>query len=159
MRNFSVKDSYEVYLLRTNYEIVSIRLLNGKVPEDTIRNMENILEHMKSIPVNEFDRVFEYDNQFHEQLVLMSKLPRLEKAWKELYYSNLLAGYNLLAEKEKILERQYDNHIAILEACKEGDCNKICQEVKKHYWTTIFRMLQDQKLEESDLKKTWMMAI
>lgn len=114
--NFSVKDSYEVYLLRTNYEIVSIRLLNGKVPEDTIRNMENILEHMKNIPVNEFDRVFEYDNQFHEQLVLMSKLPRLEKAWKELYYSNLLAGYNLLAEKEKILERQYDNHIAILEA-------------------------------------------
>ena len=96
VRNFSVKDSYEVYLLRTNYEIVSIRLLNGKVPEDTIRNMENILEHMKSIPVNEFDRVFEYDNQFHEQLVLMSKLPRLEKAWKELYYSNLLAGYNLL---------------------------------------------------------------
>ena len=84
VRNFSVKDSYEVYLLRTNYEIVSIRLLNGKVPEDTIRNMENILEHMKSIPVNEFDRVFEYDNQFHEQLVLMSKLPRLEKAWKEL---------------------------------------------------------------------------
>lgn len=82
VRNFSVKDSYEVYLLRTNYEIVSIRLLNGKVPEDTIRNMENILEHMKSIPVNEFDRVFEYDNQFHEQLVLMSKLPRLEKAWK-----------------------------------------------------------------------------
>lgn len=159
VRNFSVKDSYEVYLLRTNYEIVSIRLLNGKVPEDTIRNMENILEHMKSIPVNEFDRVFEYDNQFHEQLVLMSKLPRLEKAWKELYYSNLLAGYNLLAEKEKILERQYDNHIAILEACKEGDCNKICQEVKKHYWTTIFRMLQDQKLEESDLKKSWMMAI
>ena len=62
-------------------------------------------------------------------------------------------------EKEKILERQYDNHIAILEACKEGDCNKICQEVKKHYWTTIFRMLQDQKLEESDLKKSWMMAI
>lgn len=130
VRNFSVKDSYEVYLLRTNYEIVSIRLLNGKVPEDTIRNMENILEHMKSIPVNEFDRVFEYDNQFHEQLVLMSKLPRLEKAWKELYYSNLLAGYNLLAEKEKILERQYDNHIAILEACKEGDCNKSARKSK-----------------------------
>ena len=50
---------------------------------------------------------------------------------RDRYYSNLLAGYDLLAEKEKILERQYDNHIAILEACKEGDCNNICQEVKK----------------------------
>ena len=39
-------DSYEAYLLRTNYEIVSIRLLNGKIPKDTIRKMESILEHM-----------------------------------------------------------------------------------------------------------------
>ena len=131
MRTFSFWDSYEVYLLRTNYEAVSVRLLNGKVPEETIQKMEEILESMRKIPAEEFESVFEYDNRFHEQLVLMSKLPRLAKVWKELYYGNLLAGYELVREKEQILARQYDNHIAILNACKEGDPEKICREVEK----------------------------
>lgn len=159
VRNFSLMDSYEVYLLRTNYETVSIRLLNGKIPEETIKKMELILEGMKNITVEEFDRVFDYDNQFHEQLVLMSKLPRLEKAWKELYYSNLMAGYDLVTDKQDIMRRQYENHKSILEACKEGDCEKICRKVKKHYWKTIFCMLQDQKIDDPELKHSWMMAI
>ena len=159
MRTFSFWDSYEVYLLRTNYEAVSVRLLNGKVPEETIQKMEEILESMRKIPAEEFESVFEYDNRFHEQLVLMSKLPRLAKAWKELYYGNLLAGYDLVREKEQILARQYDNHIAILNACKEGDPEKICREAKKHYWKTIFRMMQEQKIEDSNLEQAWMMAI
>ena len=159
VRRFSLMDSYEAYLLRTNYEIVSIRLLNGKIPKDTIRKMESILEHMKHIPIEKFDKVFEYDNRFHEQLVIMSKLLRLEKAWKELYFSNLLAGYELLKDKGEILERQYENHLAILAACKEGDCEKICQEVKKHYWRTIYRILQEQENEDTELEKNWMMAI
>lgn len=121
--------------------------------------MEEILESMRKIPAEEFESVFEYDNRFHEQLVLMSKLPRLAKAWKELYYGNLLAGYELVREKEQILARQYDNHIAILNACKKGDPEKICREVKKHYWKTIFRMMQEQKIEDPNLEQAWMMAI
>ena len=119
VRRFSLMDSYEAYLLRTNYEIVSIRLLNGKIPKDTIRKMESILEHMEHI----------------------------------------LAGYELLKDKGEILERQYENHLAILAACKEGDCEKICQEVKKHYWRTIYRILQEQENEDTELEKNWMMAI
>jgi YidC/Oxa1 family membrane protein insertase len=117
------------------------------------------LTYMRKIPTEEFESVFEYDNCFHEQLVLMSGLPRLAKAWKELYYGNLLAGYELVNEKEKILAHQYDNHIAILKACKEGNPEKICDEVKKHYWKTIFCMMQEQKIKDPDLEQAWMMAI
>ena len=159
VRTFSFWDSYEVYLLRTNYEAVSVRFLNGKIPGETIQKMEEILERMRKIPTEEFESVFEYDNCFHEQLVLMSGLPRLAKAWKELYYGNLLAGYELVNEKEKILAHQYDNHIAILKACKEGNPEKICDEVKKHYWKTIFCMMQEQKIKDPDLEQAWMMAI
>ena len=122
----------------TNYEIVSIRLLNGKVPEDTIRNMENILEHMKSIPVNEFDRVFEYDNQFHEQLVLMSKLRGL-RGMERTVLQQSAGRIQFTGRKRK--KYWNDSMIIILPSWRHargGDCNKICQEVKKHYWTTIF---------------------
>lgn len=54
---------------------------------------------------------------------------------------------------------QYDNHIAILKACKEGNPEKICDEVKKHYWKTIFCMMQEQKIKDPDLEQAWMMAI
>lgn len=155
VRTFSFWDSYEVYLLRTNYEAVSVRFLNGKIPGETIQKMEEILERMRKIPTEEFESVFEYDNCFHEQLVLMSGLPRLAKAWKELYYGNLLAGYELINEKEKILAHQYDNHIAILKACKEGNPEKICDEVKKHYWKTIFCMMQEEKIKDPDLEQAW----
>ena len=76
---------------------------------------------------------------------------------KENYRARKL--YDLVREKEQILARQYDNHIAILNACKEGDPEKICREVKKHYWKTIFRMMQEQKIEDPNLEQAWMMAI
>ena len=47
VRTFSFWDSYEVYLLRTNYEAVSVRFLNGKIPGETIQKMEEILERMR----------------------------------------------------------------------------------------------------------------
>ena len=49
VRTFSFWDSYEVYLLRTNYEAVSVRFLNGKIPGETIQKMEEILERMRKI--------------------------------------------------------------------------------------------------------------
>ena len=35
VKELSFQDSYEVYLLRTNYEVISVRFLQGKIPEET----------------------------------------------------------------------------------------------------------------------------
>ena len=83
VKELSFQDSYEVYLLRTNYEVVSVRFLQGKIPEKSMQHLEEILKRMKNLTAEEFDQVFECDNEFHEELVKMCGMPRVQKAWKE----------------------------------------------------------------------------
>ena len=75
VKELSFQDSYEVYLLRTNYEVVSVRFLQGKIPEKSMQHLEEILKRMKNLTAEEFDQVFECDNEFHEELVKMCGMP------------------------------------------------------------------------------------
>ena len=59
VKELSFQDSYEVYLLRTNYEVVSVRFLQGKIPEKSMQHLEEILKRMKNLTAEEFDQVFE----------------------------------------------------------------------------------------------------
>ncbi len=43
-----------------------------------------MLEKMKKLDEEQFDQVFDYDNQMHGLLVEMTGMTRLYKAWKEL---------------------------------------------------------------------------
>ena len=70
VKELSFQDSYEVYLLRTNYEVISVRFLQGKIPEESMQRLEEILSRMKNLTAEEFDQVFECDNEFHEELVI-----------------------------------------------------------------------------------------
>ena len=64
--------------------------------------LEEILKRMKNLTAEEFDQVFECDNEFHEELVKMCGMPRVQTAWKEQYYGNLFAGYDLVQDKEAL---------------------------------------------------------
>lgn len=44
--------------MRANYEIMAVRLLGGKIPEETLQEMEKILERMKNLDVDEYDQLF-----------------------------------------------------------------------------------------------------
>lgn len=155
VRTFSFWDSYEEYLLRASCEVMSVRILGGEIPEDSLKRLGDILERMKGLPDETFDQVFACDNAFHEELVMMSQMPRMLKAWRELYYSNLLVGYDLVQSKQEVAARQYESHQKIYAACQSGDCEAICTQIKDHYWRTIARMLKAQDVDPSELHNAW----
>lgn len=63
VKEITFEESFEIYLMRANYEIMAVRLLGGKIPEETLQEMEEILERMKSLNVDEYDQLFSYDNK------------------------------------------------------------------------------------------------
>ena len=63
VKEITFEESFEIYLMRANYEIMAVRLLGGKIPEETLQEMEEILERMKNLDVDEYDQLFSYDNK------------------------------------------------------------------------------------------------
>ena len=56
VKEITFEESFEIYLMRANYEIMAVRLLGGKIPEETLQEMEEILERMKNLDVDEYDQ-------------------------------------------------------------------------------------------------------
>ena len=52
VKEITFEESFEIYLMRANYEIMAVRLLGGKIPEETLQEMEEILERMKNLDVD-----------------------------------------------------------------------------------------------------------
>ena len=55
VKEITFEESFEIYLMRANYEIMAVRLMGGKIPEETLQEMEEILERMKNLDVDEYD--------------------------------------------------------------------------------------------------------
>ena len=149
-KEITLEESFEIYLMRANYETMAVKLMGGNVPEDTICRMEEVLEKMKKLDEEQFDQVFVYDNQMHGLLVEMTGMIRLYKAWKELNYGNIVTGFSLSTDKKRVVERQYPIHKELVDACREKNKEKICHVLSDHYMRTIRRLLKEQGLSEED---------
>ena len=42
VKEITFEESFEIYLMRANYEIMAVRLLGGKIPEETLQEMEEL---------------------------------------------------------------------------------------------------------------------
>ena len=57
VKEITLEESFEIYLMRANYETMAVKLMGGNVPEDTICRMEEVLEKMKKLDEEQFDQV------------------------------------------------------------------------------------------------------
>lgn len=75
-------DVYEIYYMRANYEMMAVRLYNAPFPGKPLRKMEQVLEQMKQLHKEEYRKVFELDNEFHEAILDLVSFKRLKKPGK-----------------------------------------------------------------------------
>lgn len=142
VRHIGMDDIYEIYYMRANYEMMAVRLHNGSFPKETLEKMEQILEQMKQLHKEEYRRVFELDNEFHEAILDLVSFKRLKKAWEDLNYGNIVTGYNMEIDSEQVIKRQYLIHEKLLNACKTGIPAQVEQAIADHYLGGVEKLIQ-----------------
>ena len=103
VKHIGMDDVYEIYYMRANYEMMAVRLYNAPFPQETIEKMEQVLEQMKQLHKEEYRKVFELDNKFHEAILDLVSFMRLKKAWEDLNYGNIVMGYNMAVDSDQYI--------------------------------------------------------
>lgn len=142
VRHVGMDDIYEIYYMRANYEMMAVRLHNGPFPQENLEKMEHILSQMKMLHKDEYRKVFELDNEFHEAILDLVSFKRLKKAWEDLSYGNIVTGYNMDVDREQVIKRQYIIHEKLLDACKNGSPAQVEQAIADHYLGGVEKLIQ-----------------
>ena len=155
VRKVTVKELYELYFMRTSYEVLAVKVIDGKIPEETLKNLKRILENMKALTPEDTEKCIALDNEFHRELVKMAGFATLEKMWSELDYVTILGGYPNEEDLVKVAQKQYPSHKRMVDACQKQDCREICKEISFHYWKTILRCMKEEGLTEKEVGQNW----
>lgn len=142
VRHIGMDDIYEIYYMRANYEMMAVRLHNGPFPKESLEKMEHILEQMKMLRKEEYRKVFELDNEFHEVILDLVSFKRLKKAWEDLNYGNIVTGYNMEVDSEQVIKRQYLIHEKLLNTCKTGSPAQVEQAIADHYLGGVEKLIK-----------------
>lgn len=139
VRGVSLEDVYEIYMLRAYYEMIAIRLCDGRIPEKGLENMKKALDYMKKNKIGEFRSVAEYDVMFHETIINTGDMPRLKKAWEDLNYGAVISCYISYADRNEMILKQHEIHQKLFDACCAQDADQICEEIAHHYGLVMER--------------------
>ena len=137
VKNITLEDIYEIYLLRATYEIAE---------------MDAALESMKDLKETDYNKSIACDNMLHEAIIRSTGLPRLIKGWTDLNYGNAINYYAGNPDSRAMIERQYPIHKELVDVCRTGNTEEICRAISNHYMKTIRRRLKEQGMPEDHFK-------
>ena len=146
VREITIQDIYETYLLRSNYEMIAVRLYEAQFTDEEIARMEEALELMKNLTIENYSKLVSYGCMSHGVIIEKAGLARLKKAWQDQEYGEIISCNAGFVDKQTVLERQYPIHRELVDICKTRDVEAICNAISDHYMLTIKR-LKNEELE------------
>jgi DNA-binding GntR family transcriptional regulator len=156
VRKMTLEDFYEIYLLRSTYEILAVKLYEGNFSSEDIEKMDEILEEMKEIGekegVEERGTMVSLDGMLHRIIVEKAGCERLTKSWTELEYGNVVSFYAANQNQEPGTNHQYSMHKQLVDVCRSGNLDKICEEISSHYMVTVKQLIQKERVSEKEFK-------
>mgnify|MGYP001511641940 FL=1 len=152
VKNITLEDIYEIYLLRATYEILAVKLCRGVFSETAFAEMDAALESMKDLKETDYNKSIACDNMLHEAIIRSTGLPRLIKGWTDLNYGNAINYYAGNPDSRAMIERQYPIHKELVDVCRTGNTEEICRAISNHYMKTIRRRLKEQGMPEDHFK-------
>ncbi len=145
VREITIQDVYETYLLRSNYEMIAVRLYEAQFTDEEIARMEEALELMKNLTIENYSKLVSYGCMFHGVIIEKAGLARLKKAWQDQEYGEIISCNAGFVDKQTVLERQYPIHRELVDICKTRDVEAICNAISDHYMLTIKRLKNEEQ--------------
>ncbi len=150
VKKVTIKDLFEIYLLRSTYEALAMRLCAGRMEEKDIEGMEKVLARMDNSAMNYGD-IVSCDHIFHKIIVDKAKSARLSKVWADLAYGSVVEYYMGNFDEKEIAKRQYSIHKELLDVCKRSETEEICKAISHHYMASVVRYMEKEGIKEEQL--------
>ena len=120
VKTISYEEMQEKYLVRSTLEVLAIRIIAGKLPEEIEREMDECLDQMEeAAKEKDVYHIMCYDEQFHSCIVRAAKCETLYKIWAMLRESNLCGYYTMGVESIIPFDVLRYNHEILLKGIKE----------------------------------------
>lgn len=157
VKKITLEDIYEIYLLRSMYEVIAVRLYDGDFSDEDFAKMDEVLELMRTLEPDknsdeEFTKLVTFDRMLHAIIVEKAEFSRLTKAWSELDYGNVVCFYAGNSDRKAGIERQYSIHKRLVDVLRSKDKEKICDAITEHYMSTVRRLMQERGISEEHMK-------
>lgn len=148
VKEVTIRDIHEIYLLRSVYEMLAVRISGGKYREEDFQRMEAILDEMKNLCT--YEEAVICDHKLHQILVERAGSERIIKVWSDLDFGNVVGCYIAGFDEQELVQRQYRTHKELADACRTEDVDVICGAIREHYMNSVRHFVNKEGLLEQD---------